>query len=169
MYGPPFRPRIPAEAISTRSKDAYPGRHPRRPGNLAAVGLRLHQAVGANPFAETFDAPDSTATCGRRNTTAVPTQNLALLNDPFVRDCAADLARRVVAESGPDPSAAIRRAYELALGRPPRDDEQAAALAFLDCGRRPGSPSPTFATCSSPSTNSSTLIERVPTTATDHG
>ena len=87
-----------------------------------------------NPLAEVFDAPDSTAACGRRNTTAVPTQNLALLNDPFVRDCATDLARRAVAESGPRPADRIGRAYELALGRPPRDDELAAAIAFLDDG-----------------------------------
>ena len=87
-----------------------------------------------NPLAEVFDVPDSTAVCGRRNATAVPTQNLALLNDPFVRDRATDLARRVAHESGPKAKDQICRAYELALGRPPRDDELAAAVSFLSEG-----------------------------------
>ncbi|MBG7608376.1 MAG: DUF1553 domain-containing protein, partial [Verrucomicrobia bacterium] len=35
---------------------------------------------------EVFDAPDPSASCGQRNGTTVPTQALALLNDPFVRN-----------------------------------------------------------------------------------
>ena len=137
MYSPPFRPKIPAEAISTRSNDAYPtdmrdGRATWRRSVYAFVKRSV-----PNPLAEVFDAPDSTAVCGRRNTTAVPTQNLALLNDPFVRGCATDLARRVAGESGPRPEDRIARAYELALGRPPRDAERVAALAFLDRGNGP--------------------------------
>ena len=139
MYGPPFRPRIPAEAISTRSNDAYPTDIRDGPATWRRSVYAFIKRSVPNPLAEVFDAPDSTAACGRRNTTAVPTQNLALLNDPFVRDCARDLARRVAAESGPRRADRIDRAYELALGRPPRDTERAAAMAFLDGGDGPES------------------------------
>ena len=81
--------------------------------------------------------PDSTAACGRRNTTTVPTQNLALLNDPFVRV----VRRRPGPSRGrrgrPRRRGRVRRAYELALGRPPRADELAAALEFLGEGDGP--------------------------------
>jgi hypothetical protein len=132
MYGPPFRPKIPAEAISTRSKDAYPADVRDGPETWRRSIYGFVKRSVPNPAAEVFDAPDSTSTCGRRNTTAVPTQNLALLNDPFVRGCARDLASRAAKDAGPEREAQVRHAYGLALGRPPRDDERAAALAFLE-------------------------------------
>lgn len=131
-YGPPFRPRIPAEAIATRSKDAYPADVKDGPQIWRRSVYAFVKRSVPNPAAEVFDAPDSTSACGRRNTTAVPTQNLALLNDPFVRGCARDLALRSGREAGPDPKARVTRAYTLTLGRPPREDESATALAFLD-------------------------------------
>ncbi|MGP0067767.1 MAG: PSD1 and planctomycete cytochrome C domain-containing protein [Isosphaeraceae bacterium] len=139
MFGPPFRPRIPAAAISTRSKDAYPADIAEGPDIWRRSVYAFIKRSVVNPFAETFDAPDSTATCGRRNITTVPTQNLAILNDPFVRGCARDLARRATSEAGPAPADRVRRAYELALGRPPRDGELAAAREFLGAGDGPES------------------------------
>jgi hypothetical protein len=139
MYGAAFRPPIPPEAISTRSKDAYPANIKDGPESWRRSVYAFVKRSVVNPFGETFDAPDTTATCGRRNTTTVPTQSLALLNDPIVRSCAGDLARRVVAEVGPDTGARVRRAYELALGRPPRGDELAAGLDFLGANRGPDS------------------------------
>ncbi len=85
MYGPAFRPPIPPEAISTRSKDAYPAKLKDGPDSWRRSVYAFVKRSVVNPFGETFDAPDTTSTCGRRNTTTVPTQNLALLNDPFVR------------------------------------------------------------------------------------
>jgi hypothetical protein len=131
MYGPPFRPRIPAEAIATRSKDAYPtnvadGPEVRRRSIYAFIKRSV-----PDPATEVFDAPDPTSACGRRNTTAVPTQNLALLNDPFVRECARALARRSAEEAGASEPDRVRRAYELAFGRPPREVELRQALKFL--------------------------------------
>ncbi len=131
MYGPPFRPRIPAEAIATRSKDAYPADIQDGPPLWRRSVYAFNKRSIPNPLAEVFDAPETTSTCGRRNTTAVPTQSLALLNDAFVRDRARDFARRVLAEAGSSSTGRISRAYELALGRLPRDLERDAALTFL--------------------------------------
>ncbi len=131
MYGPPFRPHIPAEAIATRSKDAYPSDVREGPSLWRRSVYAFVKRSVPNPLAEVFDAPDSTSTCGRRNTTAVPTQSLALLNNNFVRGCAHDLAQRVSEEAGPKPTDRIARAYALVLGRPPCDAERDAALTFI--------------------------------------
>ncbi len=131
MYGPPFRPRIPAEAIATRSKDAYPADVKEGPPAWRRSVYAFIKRSVPNPLAEVFDAPDSTSTCGRRNATAVPTQSLALLNGDFVRGCARDLAKRVIREAGPERGDRIARAYALTLGRPPHVAERDAAMAFL--------------------------------------
>jgi hypothetical protein len=70
MFGPPFRPRIPAEAISTRSNDAYPADIRDGPPVWRRSVYAFIKRSVPNPLAEVFDAPDSTAVCGRRNTTA---------------------------------------------------------------------------------------------------
>ena len=61
MYGPAFRPRIPAEAISTRSKDAYPTDIQEGPEIWRRSVYAFIKRSVPNPFAEMFDAPDSTA------------------------------------------------------------------------------------------------------------
>ena len=131
VCGPSFRPPIPAEAIATRSKDAYPTDIRDGPDTWRRSVYAFIKRSVPNPFVEVFDAPESTATCGRRNTTAVPTQNLLLLNDPFVRARAHDFAERIAKESGDNLDRRIQRAYELALSRSPKDDERKSARAFL--------------------------------------
>ncbi len=131
MFGPPFRPMIPKEAIATRSKDPYPsdiqdGVELWRRSVYAFVKRSV-----SNPLMEVFDAPDSNASCGRRNTTTVPTQALTLMNDDFVRQCATQFAQRVITEAGLDATAQIRRAYRIALGREPRPRELENGRRFL--------------------------------------
>jgi hypothetical protein len=55
---------------------------------------------------------------------------LALLNDEFVRRQAREFARRV-ATAGTDTAGQIDRAYILALGRHPSENERAAAGEFF--------------------------------------
>ena len=131
VYGPSFRPIIPPEAIATRSKDAYPADIRDGPANWRRSVYAFIKRSVTNPFVEVFDSPDSTSACGRRNSTAVPTQNLLLLNNPFVRARARDLAERVSREAGADTDRRVRRAYELALSRRPSLDEEKTAREFL--------------------------------------
>ncbi len=73
------------------------------------------------PMFTTFDAPDTSVSCARRNVTTVAPQALMLLNGGFMREQASALAGRAEAP---------RRLWRLALGRDPslRESERTADL-----------------------------------------
>ncbi len=79
---------------------------------------------------QTFDAPKMVVNCVRRNLTTVPLQSLSLMNSNFILDRAADMATRLAKET-PEPSARIERAFQLAWGRNPSNEESKLAAAFL--------------------------------------
>ena len=88
----------------------------------------FHKRVVQHPLLQAFDGPDAAVSCGRRNVTTVAPQALALLNDPFLRDRAADFARRLLAEGDATPEGRVTRGFELALSRPPTDAERTASV-----------------------------------------
>ncbi len=77
------------------------------------------------PMLEVFDAPDATASCGRRMETTTPLQALAMLNDAFMRNQAGHLARRL------GDGDAIEQLFRITLQRSPDERERARAAAFL--------------------------------------
>jgi hypothetical protein len=83
------------------------------------------------PLMTTFDFSDTTQPCSQRNVSTVAPQALALLNNEFVHGQSGALAARIIAEAGSAPAPQIERAWWLALGRPPSDDERQAAIAHL--------------------------------------
>ena len=83
-----------------------------------------------NQLLRLFDFPDANITSERRNETTVPQQQLFVLNSPFVIEAAKGLAARVQGESA-DGEERVQRAFMLAYGRPPRDEELRLALGFL--------------------------------------
>lgn len=85
-----------------------------------------------DPLLTTFDAPVPSSARGRRDATNVPAQSLALLNDRNVVRWAEAWSRRILADTALlDDRARLRRMFAEALGRPPRDSELSASLAFL--------------------------------------
>jgi hypothetical protein len=68
--------------------------------------------------------------CTGRVPSAVVTQSLALLNDPFLVEQAAFFAGRV-ASAAEDDQARVQAAFELALARPPAPEESAWCLELL--------------------------------------
>jgi hypothetical protein len=91
--------------------------------------------VGSQPASarlrEIFDFTPPAQFSGRRPQTVVPTQSLWLLNDPFLRSRAADLARLVVAAAG-DRRGRLEWLWLRALSRPITAAEAGEAEAFLD-------------------------------------
>jgi len=83
------------------------------------------------PMVDVFDGPSQNQTCPQRPETTVAPQALTLFNGEFCRGEARHFAARVEKEAGADPDARIDRAFRLALIRAPREEERAAARAFL--------------------------------------
>lgn len=98
---------------------------PRRSLYLPVVRNALHD------FFAIFDFPDPGMLTGRRSQTTVAPQALFLMNSPFVREQAEHFAARLHPLADDDPER-IRKAYTLALNRPPSSAETRAALAFLE-------------------------------------
>lgn len=92
------------------------------------------------PVMTIFDAPEPTASIGERSVTTVPSQALAMMNSPFVRQQAEKLADRVARDAGARSSQAVDMAFMVALARKPTETEAAKMSAFLDQAAADGSP-----------------------------
>jgi hypothetical protein len=79
----------------------------------------------------TFDAPDASVTCTRRNRSNTPLQALTLLNDAGFYEYAQGLAGRIVREETGDDTARLRHAFRVCLSREPGDRELSRLLSFL--------------------------------------
>lgn len=84
------------------------------------------------PMLTTFDAPDSTVSCTRRERSNSPLQALTLLNDPVFFECAQHLGQRLIREADSSARDRIVHAYRVCLGRSPTEAEAERALAFVD-------------------------------------
>ncbi|HET6961630.1 MAG TPA: PSD1 and planctomycete cytochrome C domain-containing protein [Terriglobia bacterium] len=76
-------------------------------------------------FLDTFDFPNPTVARGNRDTTNVPAQALALLNDPFVLDQAGFWADNLIKAQAPTVELRLNSMFRTALGRLPDDAERA--------------------------------------------
>jgi hypothetical protein len=132
MYGPAFKPPIPADAMVARNlQSPYPKNVREGAEERRRSVYMFHKRVIPYPLFQAFDAPDAQQCTGRRNVTTVAPQALALLNDPFVRTRAGDFANRLLKDTDGDPARVIDRAYQLAFGRPPTKSERDAGVEFL--------------------------------------
>jgi hypothetical protein len=84
-----------------------------------------------HPQLVTFDAPDASVTCTRRNRSNTPLQALTLLNDAGFYEYAQGLAARIDRESTTDDTAKLRHAFRLCVAREPSDRELSRLQAFL--------------------------------------
>jgi len=81
------------------------------------------------PMFETFDAPDASASCARRESSTVAPQALALMNSVFMTDQAEQFANRLAQHNSAD--AQVDAGWRIAFGRAPSADEKAKAVVFL--------------------------------------
>ena len=70
-----------------------------------------------------FDCPDAGQSTARRRESTTPVQALNLFNSPFTQQTAEAFAQRVRSETDGSWKEQIARAYRLALGRAPKDEE----------------------------------------------
>jgi hypothetical protein len=84
-----------------------------------------------HPELVTFDAPDASVTCTRRNRSNTPLQALTLLNDAGFYEYARGLAGRIVREEPGDDTARLRHAFRDCLSREPSARELSRLQSFV--------------------------------------
>jgi hypothetical protein len=83
------------------------------------------------PMLQIFDAPDSAASCARRETSTVAPQALAMMNSEFTMAQAEQFASRIRKQAGEDPAASVDAGWRLAFGRLPTAEERQTAIEYL--------------------------------------
>jgi hypothetical protein len=89
------------------------------------------------PLMMAFDQPDTMTSCPVRPTSTHALQALTLFNSDFMQQQSAKFAARLDRESGGSVDQKLRRAYKLALARPPRPVELTMGKQFLRSGNLP--------------------------------
>jgi mono/diheme cytochrome c family protein len=84
-----------------------------------------------HPQLVTFDAPDASVTCTRRNRSNTPLQALTLLNDAGFYEYAQGLAARVLREASGNDAEKLRHAFRECLSREPSSREMSRLESFL--------------------------------------
>jgi len=92
----------------------------------------LFQRTVPYPQLMTFDAPNASLACTRRERTDTPLQALNLLNDPVFFEAAQGLAYRILRESGGAFRDRLNYAFEVTLGRQPNAREAERLGKFFD-------------------------------------
>ena len=119
-----------------RSRDGRVTVDAKKPGaRRRSIHLQQRRTQVATML-EVFDAPGMVRNCLERPVSTIPLQSLALLNSDFAVTAAHAFARRVLTEASATDTAGIKHAFLLAVGRPPHDDERAAARQFLNTQRK---------------------------------
>lgn len=134
LGGPSVKPPQP-ESVS---KEAYRNLWEPSPG-----GDRYRRGLytfiqRTSPFAQfvTFDMPDTSRSCTRRERSNTPLQSLQLLNDPVFLEAGSALASVLVRDGGPSDQDRIRHGFLLVLAREPTDLESKRLLEYLQEQRR---------------------------------
>ena len=83
------------------------------------------------PFMTSLDCADPSMRVEKRNESLSAIQALALLNNGFMTTQAVEFAARVAREAGDDADAQVDRAFRIAFGRAPTDEERGVLLELL--------------------------------------
>jgi len=83
------------------------------------------------PFMTSLDCADPSMRVEKRNESLSAIQALALLNNGFMTTQAVEFAARVAREAGDDPGLQVDRAFAIAFGRAPIDEERAVLVELL--------------------------------------
>jgi Protein of unknown function (DUF1553)/Protein of unknown function (DUF1549)/Planctomycete cytochrome C len=138
MGGRPVIPTLTREEKSGLwSADQWPVSLDPEEHNRRSVYLYVKRSF-PYPMFVTFDMPDTSVSCPRREATTVAPQALAMLNSDFMMAQAERLASRLQKECGDAPERWVDVAWKLAFNRLPSQLEREKALEFLSKGHRTG-------------------------------
>lgn len=129
--GPGFFPDVDEEQM--KRADTWWEPSPEDERNRRSIYMFQKRALTPS-FLHVFDSPNMNESCPARSVTTVTPQVFALFNSPFAAKQASEMAARVAKEVGDVPEAQVKRAFELALQRPPSEQEKERSLKFLAGG-----------------------------------
>ncbi|MFK7776800.1 MAG: DUF1553 domain-containing protein, partial [Gimesia sp.] len=109
----------------TKSEYGYQFQNHFRSVYIPIFRNRLHDLLAV------FDFPDPNLSMGRRNTSTLSTQALFLMNNPFVIEQSANIAKRLINEYPDNQSERMTALFRTALGRLPDESEKSNAERFL--------------------------------------
>ena len=128
MYGPSFRSfklgRKAALQIYERFERDEPAYNRR-------TIYRMNVNTGGHPMLDALDCPLPAVKAPKRPSTTTPLQALSLMNNEFVQLRVAALAERLRREA-PDIEGQVERAFLLAFGRSPDEQEHASSRALVE-------------------------------------
>jgi len=124
LYGPPVQPH---REEPKDYRKLFQG--PLDGDGRRSIYIKVTRHEGSR-FLEIFDFPNPTVARGNRDSTNVPPQALALMNDPFVIEQANLWAEHVIAQKAPSPEARLDGMFRTALGRLPDEAERARFLSM---------------------------------------
>jgi hypothetical protein len=137
--GPPIWPELSMEILQanpavlddneTKTKGWYPS--PDRDQSVRSLYL-IQKRTLRLPWMETFDLPENTVSCPKRDVSIVATQSLSLWNAPWVTTAATDLADRIAIEFGSDVESMVRALFRRILIREPKDEELQQCCRYLE-------------------------------------
>ncbi|MFM7844507.1 MAG: DUF1553 domain-containing protein, partial [Planctomycetota bacterium] len=137
--GPPVWPDVPREvldanpAIQDDNAEKTKGWYPSPKAEQYSRTLFLVQKRNTRvPLLETFDLPDNSTPCAKREVSTVAPQALMLLNSNLTSEAARAFASRVKRVAGDDLEAQVCVAFKLALQRAPDGAETEACLKLLE-------------------------------------
>ena len=131
MGGPPVAPPLTADELTALGEKSHwpvsadPAQHNRR-----GIYILLRRNF-AFPMFEAFDEPYNAVSCPKREVTTVAPQALWTLNNRTALQQAMDFAARLVRAEGDNPPAWVERGWNLALARPPTEQEKRQALRLM--------------------------------------
>lgn len=121
--GPSIRPPLPADVAALGYAGSVKWQNSEGEDRYRRGLYIFFQRTVPYPMLVTFDAPEGTVTCTRRERSNTPLQALTILNDPAFFECAQHFGKRI-AESHTDTlEDKLRYAYQLALNREPSSKE----------------------------------------------
>ena len=126
--GPGIKPRLRADLLPTSQRNKWPLLKTEGPEQWRRSVYIYQKRQLLMPMMELFDAPTTTDSCAARLDSTVPTQALVLMNDEFVEEQAAFLAKRAASATL---DATLKRMFMLTLGHEPSAERLKQSRDFV--------------------------------------
>ncbi|HUG19088.1 MAG TPA: DUF1553 domain-containing protein, partial [Planctomycetaceae bacterium] len=134
--GPSIRPPLPPGVRELGYANSVKWQESEGPEKYRRGCYIFFQRTVPYPMLMTFDSPDSTVTCTRRERSNTPLQSLTLLNSPVFFECAVKLGTEYSAKPDMDDADRIAELFRRCVGRVPTSSEQEILAGLLEDYRK---------------------------------